>query len=175
MLLNRWKQVAGLMMVSLSLSACGGGGEEFELAAKKQKLNKSERIAFEACDKTMKGKKPILKFGTEEKMMSNVPLDVCACQSRAMAIVFEEGTYKSYSGFTKYLTRLEKKGLPRLGRKDLKKGMESERAAKKLLASFESCTSQYLAEYKGQEQLQGFLQPPPPPKPKKGEKQASAE
>jgi hypothetical protein len=175
MFVTRLKQFGGLALVAVSLAACGGpGAEEFDQIAKKNSLNKTERVALEACYKAMSGTKPILKIGSKEQMMSDVPMDVCVCQSRTMAALFQEGQYKSYDRFTKWMTKLEKKRLPGMSRDDLKKGLDKKTSAKKLIASFEGCAQKYVAENRDKESFKNFLLPPPAKKPKKGEeKQAS--
>jgi hypothetical protein len=170
MFLVRTKQFLGLGLVALALVGCGGpGAEEFDKLAKQNKLNKSERLALEGCYKAMGGKKPIVTIGTEVKMMSDVPLEVCVCQSRAMAAVFQDGQYGSYDGFTRWYGRLEKKTFPRLSRKDTKIGIDRTAASKRLVKSFESCANQFATQIKDNEEYKNFWEAPPAPKKKKGE------
>jgi hypothetical protein len=165
----RWKKFAVLTGVALALAACGGpSAEEFDAIAAEQKLNKVERVAFESCHQTMKGLQPILKFGIEQKMMSEVPLQVCACQSRAIVQVFPEDQYDAYAKVSKYLTRLEKKALPRYGRKQIKKGLETDSSVRKLVSTFEKCAIKYVADNQANPEFKDFLLAPPEPKKKKG-------
>lgn len=160
----RLKQWTGLALVGAILAGCGSSGPSAEELIAKYKLNEADQAAFKACDQTLGQVKPIIKVSSQDKMMSSVPSEICACQAKSMSSVFVEDEYTSFSNLSGYLARLDKKKLPRIAKQDLKSGIQPDSAAKRLLKSFEMCTSKYLAEIKDPAELKDLLLPPPAPK-----------
>jgi hypothetical protein len=173
--MKRYVKIALMSFLTLGLAGCGGPGkEEFDMLAKQAKLNASERSALEGCYKALSGTKPIVKIGNEEKMFSDVPMDICVCHSRVIAAVFVEGEYTTYGGFQRFYSRPQKGQIPRIGRKDLKKGADNQLAARRIVKDFEKCAVSYVMANKDKPEFKGFLLPAPAPKKKHGEeKQAS--
>lgn len=165
----RLKQLAGLALVGAMLSGCGSSGPTEEQLFAKYKLNDADQSAFKACDKTMGKVQPIITVGSKEQMMKSVPMEICACQAKTMSAVFVEDSYLSFSSFSNYLGKPKKEKLPRLSKLDLKPGLMSDSAVKRLLASFDNCTRKYLAANETTGELEGFLLPPPEPKKSKKE------
>jgi hypothetical protein len=167
----RLKQLAGLAFVGAALSGCGNSGPTEEQLFAKYKLNEADQSAFKACDKTMGSVQPIIKISNKDQMMKSVPSEICACQAKTMSAVFVEDSYMSFAGFSNYLGKPKKEKLPRMSKIDLKPGLMSESAVKRLLVSFDSCARQYLAAHETTGELEGFLLPPPEPKKSKKELQ----
>ena len=128
-------------------------------------------MAFRSCEKTMGKVQPIIKVSNKDQMMKSVPSEICACQAKTMSMVFVEDSYLSFSSVSNYLGKVKREKLPRLSKLDLKPGMQSDSAARKLLAGFDSCARRYLAENEKTGELEGFLLPPPEPKKTKKELQ----
>ena len=153
------------------LSGCGSSGPTEEQLFAKYKLNDADQSAFKACDKTMGKVQPIIMISNKPKMMKSVPMEICACQAKTMSAVFVEDSYLSFSSFSNYLGKPKKEKLPRLSKLDLKPGLMSDAAVKRLLASFDNCTRKYIAANETTGELEGFLLPPPEPKKSKKELQ----
>jgi hypothetical protein len=172
-----FKKSAGMALVALALAACGGpGSEEFQKMSDKLKLGKPERAAMTTCFQQMTGTQPIIRIGSEEKMLADVPLEMCGCQSRTMVKYFNPDGFDGHLRTVKYLAKPEKKGYPSMSRKQLKKGVLGALASEKLAKSFEACAASFVAEYGKTEEFKDLLLPPPEkPKPREEKKQASAE
>lgn len=144
----------GMATVALLLAACGDQTAEIKALSKKMKLSKPEVAAFNACVKDIGGKKPIfITASTDPEVpatavrMNKVPLEVCACQSRTMAKLFKDDKLKGHEKFAGYIIKQKRKPTLKLGRKDVKQGVDPEKGGLELVTSLQSCASGFSAAY----------------------------
>lgn len=148
----------GMVAAALLLAGCGDNTAEVKAMAKKLKMGKPETAAFMACAKELGPKKPIfITYSTDpavantaERMMG-VPLEVCACQSRTMAKLFKEDKLKGHEKFVTYITKQKRKPTMKLGRKDVKQGVDPEKGAMELVASLQSCGKEFAPKFAANE------------------------
>ena len=67
-----------------------------------------------------------------QSVMTSVPWDICACQSKTMITVFEDDRHKAISSFATYMALETKKRPPRFSKKDMKPKLKSPDVAKRL-------------------------------------------
>ena len=146
-----------LGFIGLGLSACGGPSQaEIDALVKAAKLSKTELAAYKVCTTDMTGTSPVLVTTKGLWKMARVPVEVCICQSRTLAIVFKEDKFTSHPKFVSYVSKVKKKKLPKLNQKELKPGFSAETVAGKLENSLLGCTIKYQQE--NQEASAGLLE-----------------
>ncbi len=146
-----------LGLVGVGLSACGGPSqEEIDAMIKAANLSKTELAAYKVCNTDMFGTSPVLVTTKGLWKMARVPVEVCICQSRTLAVVFKEEKFTSHPKFVSYVSKVKKKKLPKLNQKELKPGYLAETVAGKLETSLLGCTIKYQKE--NQEASAGLLE-----------------
>ena len=142
-------KIVALGLVGLGVSACGGPSqEEIDALIKAAKLSKSELAAYKVCSTDMLGVSPVLVTTKGLWKMSRVPVEVCICQSKTLAVVFKDDKFTSHPKFVSYVSKEKKKKLPKLNQKELKSGFQAETVASKLENSLLSCTIKYQQDNK---------------------------
>lgn len=172
----------GIAAAALLLAACGDNTAEVKAMAKKLKFGKPETAAFMACAKELGPKKPIfITYSTDPEVdptavrMMGVPLEVCACQTRTMVKLFKEDKLKGHEKFVTYVTKQKRKPTMKLGRKDVKQGVDPEKGAMELLASLQSCGNDFKAKFAENEGSELFQPYELPKKKKKKKKEGEGE
>ncbi len=156
-----------LAAVTLLLAACGNNAEEIQAIAKSMNLSKQESAAFTICAKSMKSRMPLFINGDKAVQMSKVPLEVCACHSRQMAKTFKDDKLAGHMRFVMYISKVKRKPIFKLGRRDMRSAGDPAAAAKQLAVNLQNCANDYVASHA--DEAAGLLTPfeLPKPKPKK--------
>ncbi|MCB1434807.1 MAG: hypothetical protein KDK75_20450 [Alphaproteobacteria bacterium] len=171
------KRLSILVGLGVLLTGCGSNDAEVRVYAKRKQMSEIQTAAFTACAKDTRKKKLLFPVKEGNLMMKEVPLDVCACQSKTMMTVFKEKKYGGHTAFVAYMINEKKKKKPRLNKKELVEGLKPMDARAKLEDSLQACVKTY-REAHADKDAELFevvpLTPDPPKKDKKEDKTASA-
>jgi hypothetical protein len=159
-----------LTAVGLILAGCGSNDAELKQYAQQRKMSEVQTAAFMACAGDLRRNKPVIASAEGKLVMKSVPHDICACQSKTMTAVFVENDYKGFASFAEYLAKEEKKRPPRFSKKQLKEGLKSPEAAKRLETAFNSCVAVYRGNNK--DKLADLFELLPPKEPEKKDEKA---
>lgn len=172
-------RIFGLAIVAMALAACGDNGAEVKALVKKLQLSKPEIAAFATCNKDLGSKRPIFidHAANTAVRMNVVPIEVCACQARTMAKLFKDDKLAGHAKFAGYVIKNKRKPVLKLGRKDVKQGVDTEKGAMQLLASLQSCANDFSSSYaaaQGSSLIEPFELPQKKAKKKEGEAEKHA-
>jgi hypothetical protein len=173
MLSGKVKNAAAILAAAIALTACGG--PDIKQIARDNKFTKGERKALQMCYDYLMGKKPIVTIAGEEKLLSDVPMPVCVCHAKDVASVYKPAKLESYAHFVSWATNANRKPLPKIHWDDTQSQAKNDGAAKRLVASLDSCTNKFVEENKANEEFAELIQPRPERKVKKKKKKESVE
>ena len=140
-----------MLGLGVLLTACGSDEEALLKYAKARKIPDNRAAAFMACNSEMKRYKPVFASPKGNLVMTSVPWDICACQSKTMTTVFEEEHYQAISAFATYMALETKKRPPRFDKKVMKPKLKTTDVAKRLETAFNTCVSAYKDGEQGEE------------------------
>ncbi|WP_373503110.1 hypothetical protein [Aestuariivirga sp.] len=164
-----------LLGLGVLLAACGSDEEALQKYAKARKMPENQTAAFMACANEMKRNKPVFATPKGNLVMTSVPWDICACQSKTMITVFEDDRHKAIASFATYMALETKKRPPRFSKKDMKPKLKSPDVAKRLETAFNACVTAYKdANKEKSAELFELLPPKEPDKKKDGEAKSSS-
>jgi hypothetical protein len=132
-----------IMGLGLGLAACGSSDIDLKKYAADHNMSATKEAAFTTCYSDFKRSAPVLTTPEGNVRMRSVPADVCACEADAMMEVLKDDQFLTFSTFTLYMSREEKKNPARFYAKALKPGYKPTDAAKKLETAFLACVDDY--------------------------------
>lgn len=163
------KRMAVLAGLVLLLAGCGSNDAEIKQYAKQKGMSEIQTAAFTSCAKDTGRKKLMFPVKEGNLLMKQVPLDVCACQSKTMISVFKEKKYGGHTAFLEYMANERKKKKPRLPKKELVAGLKPIDARTTLQTSLEACVKAYRTAHADTD-AEMFEVVPLPEEPKKKKK-----
>ena len=154
----RFPVIAGM---ALGLAGCGGNDVDLKQYAQSHNMSATKEAAFTTCYTDFKRSPPVLTTPDGNVRMSKVPPDICACEADAIVAVFQGDQFETFSTFTLYLSRLEKKHPALFYAKALKPGNKPTEAGKTLETAFNSCLATYKTAHPDEVKKLFELIPPP--------------
>jgi hypothetical protein len=145
-------KLSGLATAAVLLTACGGSSydkEELARMAAKYNMSLTEKLAFKACFENTKRATPVLTYNEQLKMMSEVPLEVCGCQAKTIALTLKENKLDNYAAFVTWVSKPVRKGTVTLSADDLLPKVTRKMATETLAKTFDSCATASLNDTPG--------------------------
>jgi hypothetical protein len=146
MAIMSFRKLSLLAAAAFALTACGQESvnpEEMMRVAEKFKIRDSEKPAFKACMTTSEGQAPYVKIGIKTMLLASVPIEICGCQTKAIAQTFKKEKVAAYGSFISWTTKAARKGAPRFEKGTLSESADIKWVRDKLVQSLDSCSTQF--------------------------------
>lgn len=116
-------------------------------------LSRDESLAFRACRHQMYGKSMTITQTAGKVTFSTVPAEICVCQSRTMAKLFEEDSYASHASVIEYVSG--DGPATDINPAKIRNGADARTAFRTLAASLGKCRDDYALTY-GRQQAEAL-------------------